>query len=45
MDKVTEMIFQGLEKMGLGIGITFFVLGLFYIILKVMMKIWPAKDD
>lgn len=42
---ISGMISSGIEKMGLGIGITFFVLGLFYLILKVMMKLWPAKDD
>lgn len=42
---ISGMINSGLEKMGLGIGITFFVLALFYLILKLMMKIWPAKND
>jgi Na+-transporting methylmalonyl-CoA/oxaloacetate decarboxylase gamma subunit len=38
-----EMIIQGLEKMGIGIGVVFAVILLFYGVIKLMMKIWPAK--
>lgn len=40
---VGEMIIKGLETMGIGIGIVFAVILLFYGLIKLMMKIWPAK--
>ena len=41
---VSQMLAEGLKVMGIGVGIVFFVLALFYFIIKAMMKIWPAKD-
>jgi Na+-transporting methylmalonyl-CoA/oxaloacetate decarboxylase gamma subunit len=42
---VNVMIGQGLEVMGIGVAAVFVVLALFFVILKVMMKIWPAKEE
>jgi Na+-transporting methylmalonyl-CoA/oxaloacetate decarboxylase gamma subunit len=38
-----EMLGNGLQLMGIGVGIVFFVLGLFFLITKLLVKIWPAK--
>ncbi len=40
---VGKMIVEGLGYMGIGIGIVFAVILLFYGLIKLMMKIWPAK--
>ena len=40
---VTAMLMQGLQVMGIGVGVVFIVLGLFFIVTKLLMKIWPAK--
>lgn len=40
---VGAMISEGLKTMGIGIGVVFVVILVFYIVIKIMMKIWPAK--
>ena len=40
---VTEMFMQGLQIMGVGVCVVFAALGLFFLITKLLMKIWPAK--
>ena len=42
---ISGMISKGLECMAIGVGVVFVVLGLFFIIMKVMMWLWPAKED
>jgi len=37
------MLMEGLKTMGIGIGVVFAVILLFYGLIKLMMKIWPAK--
>lgn len=44
-EEIAKGTAQGFEIMGIGIGIVFFVLLLFFFIIKLMMKIWPAKDS
>ena len=44
-DVVSKMIGQGAEVLGIGVAAVFIVLGLFFVILKVMMRIWPAKEE
>lgn len=41
---VGEMLLRGLGLMGIGVGIVFIVLAVFYFVIKLMMKIWPVKD-
>jgi Na+-transporting methylmalonyl-CoA/oxaloacetate decarboxylase gamma subunit len=42
---VSEMIATGAECMLIGIGIVFGVLALFYIVIKLMVKLWPSKEE
>lgn len=42
---ITEMLRTGAEYMGIGIGIVFAVLGLFFIVIKALLKVWPSKDE
>ena len=42
---ISGMISEGVKFMGIGVGVVFVVLGLFFVIMKVMMKLWPAKED
>lgn len=42
---VGEMVIQGLQYMGTGVGIVFLVLAIFYGVIKLMMKIWPPKEE
>ena len=44
MDPVVEKLMQGFETMGIGIGVVFVVLAVFYFVIRLMMKIWPSKD-
>lgn len=37
------LIVEGLKTMGAGIGVVFVVILVFYAMIKLMMKIWPAK--
>ncbi|MGI6160406.1 MAG: OadG-related small transporter subunit [Christensenellales bacterium] len=37
------MLIEALKIMGVGIGIVFLVLTLFYAVIKIFMKIFPAK--
>jgi Na+-transporting methylmalonyl-CoA/oxaloacetate decarboxylase gamma subunit len=41
---VGEMVLKGLGLMGIGVGVVFVVLAVFYFVIKLMMKIWPVKD-
>ena len=40
---VGAMIIEGLKTMGIGVGVVFAVILVFYGVIKLMMKIWPAK--
>ena len=40
---VKEMLGSGLEIMAFGVSIVFFVMGLFFLLTKLLVKIWPAK--
>ena len=40
---VGEMVVEGVKYMGIGVGIVFAVILLFFGLIKLMMKIWPAK--
>ncbi len=42
---VSEMIVQGLKYMGIGVGVVFTVLAVFFIVIKLLMKIWPSKEN
>ena len=42
--EVKEMLSEGLEIMGTGILVVFSVLGLFFFITKLFIRIWPEKD-
>ncbi len=42
---ISDMVLEGVKYMGIGVGVVFVVLGLFFVIMKVMMKLWPAKED
>ncbi len=43
MPDVGYLIGEGLKTMGIGIGVVFVVILVFYAVIKLMMKIWPAK--
>ncbi len=40
---ISEMIIQGLKYMGIGVGVVFIVLAVFFFVIKLLMKIWPPK--
>lgn len=40
----SEMLLKGLEYMGIGIGIVFAVLAVFFLVIKLLLKIWPSKS-
>jgi len=42
---VSEMIVEGLKYMGIGVGVVFTVLAIFFVVIKLMMKIWPPKEN
>ncbi len=42
---VSEMIVQGLKYMGIGVAVVFTVLAVFFIVIKLLMKIWPSKEN
>lgn len=42
---VSEMIMQGLKYMGIGVGVVFAVLAVFFGVVKLLMKIWPPKES
>lgn len=37
------LIVEGLKTIGIGIGAVFVVILVFYTVIKLMMRIWPAK--
>lgn len=39
------MFSQALEIMGIGIGVVFVMLAVFFVVMKLLMRIFPAKDD
>jgi|GEM_PF-850456 hypothetical protein len=41
--EVNAMIMDGLKYMGIGIGVVFVVILVFFVVIKLMMRIWPAK--
>ncbi len=42
---ISIMVSEGWRLLGIGVGVVFVVLALFFVIMKVMMKLWPAKED
>jgi Na+-transporting methylmalonyl-CoA/oxaloacetate decarboxylase gamma subunit len=42
---VSQMIATGAEYMLIGLGIVFGVLALFYVVIKLMTKLWPSKEE
>jgi hypothetical protein len=40
---VGEMLRDGLQLMAIGVGTVLLVMGLFFLITKLLVKIWPAK--
>jgi hypothetical protein len=40
---INAMLLDGLKYMGIGIGVVFVVILVFFVVIKIMMKIWPAK--
>jgi Na+-transporting methylmalonyl-CoA/oxaloacetate decarboxylase gamma subunit len=40
---VGAMLSEGIKTIGMGIGVVFVVIAVFYGLIKLMMKIWPAK--
>jgi Na+-transporting methylmalonyl-CoA/oxaloacetate decarboxylase gamma subunit len=42
---VSEMIVQGLKYMGIGVSVVFVVLAVFFVVIKLLMKIWPPKEN
>ena len=43
--EVSQMITEGVNVMLIGVGVVFTVLALFFVIIKAMMKLWPAKEE
>ncbi len=44
MVNVGEMVSQGLQYMGIGVGVVFVVLAVFFGVIKLMLKIFPPKE-
>jgi len=42
---VSEMIVQGLKYMGIGVSVVFVVLAVFFVVIKLLMKIWPPEKS
>jgi len=42
---VSEMIVEGLKYMGIGVGVVFTVLAVFFVVIKALLKIWPPKEN
>ena len=42
---VGEMLGQGVQYMGIGVGVVFVVLAVFVGLIKLMLKIWPPKES
>ncbi|MGI5918133.1 MAG: OadG family transporter subunit [Christensenellales bacterium] len=45
MMTVSDMIATGAEYMLIGVGVVFGVLALFYVVIKLMAKLWPSKEE
>ncbi len=42
---VGEMLLQGLKYMGIGVGVVFSVLAVFFVVIKILVRIWPPRED
>jgi Na+-transporting methylmalonyl-CoA/oxaloacetate decarboxylase gamma subunit len=42
---ISDMLLQGLEYMGIGVGVVFVVLGVFFLVIKLLTKILPSKEE
>lgn len=42
---VSAMVNEGLRTMGTGIGVVFVVLAVFYLVIKLMMRLFPARES
>lgn len=42
---VGEMLGQGVQYMGIGVGVVFAVLAVFVGVVKLLLKIWPPKES
>ena len=40
---VGALLSEAVKTIGIGIGVVFVVITVFYALIKLMMKIWPAK--
>ncbi|MGI5878761.1 MAG: OadG family protein [Christensenellales bacterium] len=39
------MFTEALKVMGIGVGVVFVMLAVFYLMIRVLMRIFPARDD
>ncbi len=42
---VGDMLNQGLQYMGIGVGVVFAVLAIFVVFIWILRKIWPSKES
>ena len=42
---ISGMLLEGLKYMGIGVGIVFASLALFFAVIKVLLKIWPPREE
>lgn len=40
---INVMLADGVKYMLIGVGVVFTVILVFFVVIKIMMKIWPAK--
>ncbi len=41
---IAAMIVEGVKYLGIGIGVVFAVLSVFFVIIKLLLKIWPPEQ-
>jgi Na+-transporting methylmalonyl-CoA/oxaloacetate decarboxylase gamma subunit len=41
---ISDMVLEGVKYMGIGIGVVFAVLSVFFVVIKLLLKIWPSKE-
>jgi Na+-transporting methylmalonyl-CoA/oxaloacetate decarboxylase gamma subunit len=42
---ISGMLMKGLEYMGIGIGVVFVVLAVFFFVIKLLTRILPSKEE
>ncbi len=45
MVDVSGMVMEGLKFMGIGVGVVFVVLGVFFVVIKLLLKFLPSKEE